>query len=120
MSDILLRLAELSQSMMEGYPLNDGDFTVIDSAIDKIQQLEADLKNIRSGFEGCCNTCEPIGELNNSLKVNNNELRLTIRTLEQQNQELLEYNNKLQRHLRIVQRRLLDNLCRQDEELGLL
>lgn len=84
-NNIVQRLTELSQSMMEGYPPNDGDFTIIDSAIDEIQQL-----------------------------------RLTIRVFEQSSQELLEYNNKLKRHLRSTQQIALDFMSRQDEELGLL
>ena len=39
MSDVVKRLLELSQSMMEGYPLNDGDFTDIDEAIMLIERL---------------------------------------------------------------------------------
>ena len=48
------------------------------------------------------------------------QLRLTIRVLEQSSQQLLEYNNKLKRHLRRTQEIALDFMCRQDEELGLL
>ena len=43
MSDIIERLAELSDLMMNDRPYNDSDFTDIDEAIDEIKRLRNEL-----------------------------------------------------------------------------
>lgn len=45
MSDIIERLTELSDLMMNGRPYNDSDFTDIDEAIVEIERLRKELDN---------------------------------------------------------------------------
>ena len=47
MNDIIERLTELSDLMMDGRPYNDSDFTDIDEAIDEIKRLRAERDEAR-------------------------------------------------------------------------
>jgi hypothetical protein len=37
--------------------------------------LKLRLEHIKEGFEGCCNTCEPVGEMNKKLREERDEAR---------------------------------------------
>ena len=37
----------------------------------EIERLEARIKEIKNGFEGCCTACEPVAEQNNVLRSKN-------------------------------------------------
>lgn len=45
---------------------------------EKIDALELKIKHIEEGFEGCCHTCEPVGELNKRLEEELNNARIEI------------------------------------------
>jgi hypothetical protein len=36
-------------------------------------ELEVRIKSIKEGFEGCCTTCEPVGEINKKLREERDE-----------------------------------------------
>jgi hypothetical protein len=57
MSDIIERLAELSDLMMNDRPYNDSDFTDIDEAIDEIKRLRKERDEARR--EICARTAYP-------------------------------------------------------------
>ena len=40
----------------------------IGEAYAEIQRLQRILADIKQGFEGCCNACEPVGEMNKKLR----------------------------------------------------
>ena len=40
--------------------------------------LRLQLQNIKEGFEGCCNACEPVGEMNKKLREERDEARLEV------------------------------------------
>jgi uncharacterized coiled-coil DUF342 family protein len=82
MTDIIQRLAELSDLMMNDRPYNDSDFTDIDEAIDEINRLrkerdeaQAKYERIFKGLEGSCMSCEPVGALNQQMEQQINRLR---------------------------------------------
>ena len=71
----------------------------LNTAYNKICQLETQLRLIQEGFEGCCHACEPVGIANKILR---------------------DENAKLRRHMRSLQNYVLDRIVERDEELGLL
>ena len=40
--------------------------------------LRLQLQNIKEGFEGCCNACEPVGEMNKKLREERDEARREV------------------------------------------
>ena len=59
--------------------------TDVDEAADEIERLRKELetlhqriKDIKEGFEGCCNACEPVGEMNKQLRKERDEARQEI------------------------------------------
>ena len=40
--------------------------------------LKLRLEHIKEGFEGCCNTCEPVGEMNKKLREERDEARREV------------------------------------------
>ena len=49
-----------------------------DSLLSTNVELDARIKSIKEGFEGCCIVCEPVGEMNNKLREERDELRREI------------------------------------------
>ena len=44
----------------------------------EIQRLQRMLADIKQGFEGCCNACEPVGEMNKKLREERDEARREV------------------------------------------
>jgi hypothetical protein len=40
--------------------------------------LKLRLEHIKEGFEGCCNACEPVGEMNKKLREDRDEARRIV------------------------------------------
>lgn len=41
----------------------------------ELETLHQRIKDIKEGFEGCCNACEPVGEMNKQLREERDEAR---------------------------------------------
>ena len=50
----------------------------IGEAYAEIGRLQRMLADIKQGFEGCCNTCEPVGEMNKKLREERDEARREV------------------------------------------
>ena len=50
----------------------------IGEAYAEIQRLQRKLADIKEGFEGCCNACEPVGALNQQLRKERDEARREV------------------------------------------
>jgi hypothetical protein len=50
----------------------------IGEAYAEIQRLQRMLADIKQGFEGCCNACEPVGEMNKKLREERDEARREV------------------------------------------
>jgi hypothetical protein len=46
-----------------------------DSLRKQRDELEVRIKSIKEGFEGCCTSCEPVGEINKKLREERDEAR---------------------------------------------
>ena len=42
------------------------------------EALRQQIEDLKNGFEGCCPVCEPVGEMNNKLREERDELRREI------------------------------------------
>lgn len=49
-----------------------------DKARHERDELRQQVENIKNGFEGCCNACEPVGEMNKKLREERDEARKQI------------------------------------------
>jgi hypothetical protein len=52
--------------------------------------LKLRLEHIKEGFEGCCNACEPVGEMNKKLREERDEARREVCDL-----KTFNYNNTI-------------------------
>ena len=44
-------------------------------------ELRQQVENIKNGFEGCCNACEPVGEMNKKLREERDEARRVLKAI---------------------------------------
>ena len=44
----------------------------------ELETLHQHIKDIKEGFEGCCNACEPVGEMNKKLREERDEARREV------------------------------------------
>jgi hypothetical protein len=58
--------------------------------------LETQILDIKNGFEGCCHSCEPVGELNKKLQDDIEYLNKTISEVCEERDELFEKYNDLE------------------------
>lgn len=56
-------------------PLSDLLWEEITKLRQEIVQLNTVIKELKEGFEGCCNACEPVGEMNKKLREERDEAR---------------------------------------------
>ena len=71
--DIVVRL----RSYTDGCIYYDLDRYLIEAA-DEIELLRKRLREIKDGFEGCCPACEPVGEMNKTLRAERDEARRRV------------------------------------------
>jgi len=65
--------------------INNEGVKMMREAADEIERLHKELetlhqhiKDIKEGFEGCCNACEPVGEMNKKLREERDEARRLV------------------------------------------
>lgn len=92
----------------------------------EIQRLQRMLVDIKQGFEGCCNACEPVGEMNKKLREERDEARRQLCSWEADRSRIVESSiDVANRYGWDCFKQLdkgqvaLDKLALLDEELGL-
>ena len=72
----------------------------------RIEQLVSHIEEIKNGFEGCCHTCEPVGEMNVKLLEERNYARRVAceQYMRRHSCELssIEQEEKLKKNFRIM------------------
>jgi hypothetical protein len=61
-----------------GIPLSVTLWAEITQLRQEVVRLNNVIKDIKEGFEGCCNACEPVGEMNKKLREERDAARREI------------------------------------------
>jgi len=62
----------------DAVPPTDVLLQTIKTLREDVVQLAYELNEIKEGFEGCCNACEPVGLMNKKLREERDEARVNL------------------------------------------
>ena len=120
MSDIVTRLRAVLHNDRSVELMNREAADEIERLRKELETLHQRIKDIKEGFEGCCNACEPVGEMNKQLRQQRDEARKPLSARDAQKfLAMLDAPGVPNAALKAAAECAMDKIAELDEEMGL-